>query len=385
MTDAGTIFTVLLVATGLPYLYLIITYSYGWFRLREYQSPEPSREMRTPVTIIVPARNEEKTIGNLLEDLLRQDYPDRHTEIIVVDDSSEDKTAEVVAKIMEENEQKKIRLLTIKEEHPDAPYKKKAIALAISRSSGRLIVTTDADCEMGPHWLSSLVFLYEKEGPRMILGPVSYHRERSFFEKMQTLEFLSLIAITAGAIRIGKPIMCNGANLAYEKEAWLSAGGFGEDRFSSGDDVFLLLKIRKQFGPRSIRFLKSREALVYTRPQKKPADFLNQRVRWASKNKGYDLQILIVSFTVYLMNLLMVAGFLLAIWLPALLPVMVVAYLAKLAAELPVLFGISGFVRRKSVILYAAPLLVLYPLYIVVTAALGILGKYRWKDRKIKN
>ena len=74
----------------------------------------------------------------------------------------------------------------------------------------------------------------------MIVGPVSFHQEKSFFQKIQSLEFLSLIAMTAGAIKTGHPIMCNGANLAYEKQAFFDVGGFGIDRFSSGDDVFLL-------------------------------------------------------------------------------------------------------------------------------------------------
>jgi cellulose synthase/poly-beta-1,6-N-acetylglucosamine synthase-like glycosyltransferase len=371
-----------LIFFGAIYGYLIVLYTIGWFRLKKYEPG--SIAGKTKVTIIVPSRNEEANILNILTDLSSQKYPHELVEIIVVDDNSTDNTAFIGEYFISQTPGKNIRVIKLTEDHLHGAFKKKAISHAIGISAGDLIVTTDADCRIGPMWLKTIVSFYETDKHRMIVSPVSFHNEQSYFERMQTLEFLSLIAITAGAIRMGKPIMCNGANLAYEKKSFFEAGGFGDDQFSSGDDVFLLLKMKKKFGNSSVGFLKNMQAMVFTEAKKTIPDFIQQRVRWASKNKGYDLKILMVSFTVYMVNLLVVGGLIYSMFDRSMLTVMTLAYLMILLIELPILIGIGNFVKRSRLLVYSFPLIVLYPLYIILTGALGIVAGYQWKGRKVK-
>ncbi|MBN3035333.1 MAG: glycosyltransferase [Bacteroidales bacterium] len=373
-----------MILTGGVYLFLIAMYTAGWYALRAYEPKGKERKSRTRVTIIIPARNEQDTIGALLTDLKDQDYPSGLTEIIVVDDSSGDMTPLVVKEFASRLPEWNLKLITIREDRPFRAFKKKAISHAIAESTGELIVTTDADCRMGNKWLSTLVDYFEENRPGMIVGPVSFHEETSLFEKMQTIEFLSLIAVTAGAIRSGRPIMCNGANLAYSREAFNQAGGFSYDSFSSGDDVFLLLKIRRKFGPRSVTFLKNRNAMVFTRAKKSPGEFLSQRIRWASKNRGYHFKILFVSFTVYLTNLLVVAGGVFTLTNPSFLNTFLIFYTAKMLTDLPILLGITRFVNRMNLLWFATPMIILYPVYVVLAGAVGITGRYRWKGRMIR-
>ena len=219
----------------------------------------------------------------------------------------------------------------------------------------------------------------------MLVGPVSFHNDRSVFEKMQTEEFLSLIAITGGAIRVNKPLMCNGANLAYEKAAFFEAGGYGEDRFSSGDDVFLMFRIQKLFGNNAIRFLKNYDGLVFTEAKKSVREFFHQRTRWASKNKGYDVNILFVSFSVYVFNLLLLTTLLLSPFVAEVRTVAFFTLLIKMLIDMPILIGIGKFVKRSRTLPYVIPLAILYPAYIVAVGAMGMLGNYQWKGRAIKN
>lgn len=179
--------------------------------------------------------------------------------------------------------------------------------------------------------------------------------------------------------------MCNGANLAYEKEAFNEVGGFGSDSFASGDDVFLLLRMKKQFGNKSVRFLKNNKAIVYTEALKSVVGFFHQRTRWASKNKVYDVKILFVSFSVYMANLILFSGLILGFIIPDLMKLVMLAFLIKLLVELPILIGIGNFVKRSRMFLYSFPLIFIYPLYIIITGALGILGNYQWKGRKVKH
>ncbi len=382
MTDPYLIYLLLLVVFGLIYLVIIGIYTIGWYRLKTCSITV--KTLSTTVTVIIPSRNEESNIGHILEDIARQNYPKNLYEAIIVDDNSEDGTHGIVRDFIHQHPDLKIKLLSIAEDHTTRSYKKKAINLAIETATGDLIITTDADCRMGDQWLISLIDFYETEKPKMIVGPVGFHNEKTWFEKIQSVEFLSLIGITAGAISAGKPIMCNGANLAYEKSAFYEAGGFGNDSFTSGDDVFLLFKLKKRFGNKSVRFLKSESSFVFTEAKKNLTEFLHQRTRWASKNKGYNAKILTVSFTVFMVNLLLVFGLIWGMFDSEIAGNILIFYIIKLGIELPILLGIVSFANRLRLLWYAFPLIFLYPVYIIVTGAMGILATYQWKGRTVK-
>lgn len=82
--------------------------------------------------------------------------------------------------------------------------------------------------------------------------------------------------------------MCNGANLAYTKQAFEAVNGFhGIDGIASGDDMLLMHKIKQAF-PAGISYLKSKDVIVQTAPMHSLSDFMNQRIRWASKSDKYN-------------------------------------------------------------------------------------------------
>ncbi len=382
MGDLILLYFILLIFFGSFYFVIITTFSIGWFSLKRFK--KTSSEPKTRVSILVPARNEESVIEKLLSNLVLQNYPNHLYEIIVIDDHSTDHTTRVVNNFISQHKEFSIKLLCIKGEIQTKAYKKKAIRTAIEKSTGRLIMTTDADCLPGKNWIKTIVSLYETKQPKMIVGPVSFHQEKSFFQKIQSLEFLSLIAMTAGAIKTGHPIMCNGANLAYEKQAFFDVGGFGIDRFSSGDDVFLLQRIRKHFGSNSVWFIKSEEAIVYTEALRTLQEFFDQRIRWASKNKGYDLKILVISFTVYMMNLILLGSVFISLFHPDFWKTTAYIFAIKYIIDLPVLIGIVSFAKKLNLFIYSIPLIIIYPVYIILAGALGIVSSYNWKGRKLK-
>jgi len=382
MNNLILLYFILLVSFGGFYFVIITTFTIGWFSLKQFK--KTPLKNKTHVSVLIPARNEENNITDLLSNLINQNYPANLYEIIVVDDHSTDQTAKMVKKFIKEQKGFSIKLLRIKGENQARAYKKKAIRIAIEKSTGSLIITTDADCIHGKKWISSIVSLYETKRPKMIVGPVSFHKEKTFFQKIQSLEFLSLIAMTAGAIKTGYPIMCNGANLAYEKKAFFDVGGFGIDRFSSGDDVFLLHRIRKHFGNTSVRFLKNLDTIVYTEALKTLHEFFDQRIRWASKNKGYDIKTLVISTTVYMMNLILFGAVFISLFQSEFWETTAYIIIAKYIIDLPVVIGIAKFAKKLDMFIYTIPLIVIYPVYIILAGALGIVSSYEWKGRKLK-
>src|SRR5690606_14134045 len=207
-------------------------------------------------------------IGPLHEDLKLQSY--HPNKVIIVDDHSEDERLEIVAN------QAGGRVVVIQKE---GDGKKKAVTTGVNRAAGNIIVTTDADCRVPPAWLEHLIRPFRHSEVNLVCGPVRIHGE-SLFAAMQAIEFSALIAVGAATAAFGRPVMCNGANLAYRKSVFSAVGGYtGNDHIPSGDDQFLLDKVAR-LSPGSIRFNGDNAAVVTTAPQAGVQGFLSQRIRW---------------------------------------------------------------------------------------------------------
>lgn len=337
-----------------------------------------------PVTIVVPARNEELNIVACLRSLVSQSYPSNLIQIIAVNDHSTDKTEELVRSF----ENSRVRLINLSDfvsGQDISAHKKKAIETAIVNASGKLIVTTDADCIAPKDWISRIVENYQEKGARFIAAPVKIETERSIVSIFQTLDFITLQGITGAAVSRKLYSMCNGANLAYEKDAFDAVNGFkGIDGIASGDDMLLMHKILLKF-PDSVQFLKNEEAIVSTKPVSSWNSLIQQRVRWASKADQYqDKLIFWTLLFVYIFNLsllILLAG---SFWHPKWLIYFFVFIVAKTIVEFPFVYNVAGFFRQQKLMVYFLFLQPMHILYIVVIGFLGKFSTFTWKERRLK-
>jgi cellulose synthase/poly-beta-1,6-N-acetylglucosamine synthase-like glycosyltransferase len=366
-------------ALTLIYGFLVLNFIRGWHKLI-YFTPQKS-DPRTKVSIIVAARDEEANINKTIDDLIAQQYPKALTEIIIIDDHSTDRTAEIVLNYADRN----VKLIKLNEDRALNSYKKKAIQTAIGTCSGDLIITTDADCRMGPNWLGTIVNLYEEKNYKMISSPVAYFQEKSFFERLQSLEFLYLIGLGASTIGNKQPSTCNGANLAYEKKTFYEVGGFqGIDDLASGDDELLLHKIAAKY-PDQIGFLKNREAIVYTHAKETLGAFIQQRKRWASKSTRYkNKAIIVLGVLIWIFNLSILANFIAGFFIPGFLAITFYQLLFKMVLETLFLWDVTGFAKRRSLLILIPVLNVLHVIYMVYIGIAGNSGKYNWKGRMVR-
>ncbi len=362
------------------YVVLVLYMRNGWMRLPYFQ-PNPSYPL-AKVTVIIAARNEEANIGRTLDCIVGQEFPRELLEVIVVDDHSTDETGNVVKGYAGRG----VHLITLNEGNKLNSYKKFAINKAIHASTGEIIVTTDADCRMGPRWLMNVVQYMQSQQKVMVSSPVCYDEEKSYFERLQTLEFLYLIGLGAAGIGNGNPTTCNGANLAYRKDLFFEMGGFnGIDQLASGDDELLLHKVAEKYADK-IGFCKSKDAVVYTDAKENLKAFLNQRKRWASKSTKYkDKKVVVLGVCIWLFNLsLLVSVVLLLLGFTEARTLVIESLLMKMLVELAFLYPIVSFVDRKS-LLWNLPLLtVIHSLYLVYIGIVGNIGKYDWKGRTVK-
>jgi len=335
----------------------------------------------TRVTILIAARNEAEKIHLTIEDILAQDYPKELTEIIIADDHSTDNTSAIIKRYAGRG----VKLLQLNEDKPLNSYKKKAIGMAIDRSTGDLMVATDADCRMGSKWLSTIVGYFEQNQPYMISSPVSYFEEKSLFERMQTLEFYTLIATGAAFIGNNHASTCNGANLAYRKDIFYQVGGFkGIDDLASGDDELLLQKVAAQF-PGKIGFLKNFDAIVYTHAKPNLKEFLQQRRRWASKSVKYkDKKVVAVVVGLWLFNVSVGINLLLGFYNTIFFEICAGQLLLLALLELILLWPVTGFMKRRSLLILIPISIPLYVTYFIYIGLIGNKGKYLWKGRMVR-
>lgn len=367
----------LYITLGLFVLYSLLIIYY-WLAWRSVPGFIPSASSSVKISVIIPARNEEKNIGQLLTALQHQTYPGELFEIIVVDDHSTDQTASLVRK------QAGVKLIQLKDDNINS-YKKKAIETGIAAAAGELIVTTDADCLPPENWLAAMTSFKEEKKSVFIAAPVVFNNNNSLLQIFQSLDFLVLQGITGAAVYKQSLAMCNGANLAYEKNVFTEVNGFtGIDNIASGDDMLLMHKIKKKH-PAAVHYLKSKEAIVSTQPMKTWGAFFNQRIRWASKAKHYsDKKIILVLLLVYLFNLsflgLAVAGFFCYCYWYYLAGL----WVAKTIVELPFVSSVASFFNKKSLLKYFFFFQPLHIIYTILSGLLGQFGKYEWKGRRVK-
>ncbi|CAL1520818.1 glycosyltransferase [Chitinophaga sp. MM2321] len=376
-------FLIILIGLALGYGVLMLWYSLGWKRLQKF-TVTPQQLGSTRVTVIIPARNEADNLPALLAALQQQTYSTALLEVIIIDDFSTDDTAGVISRFPAAN----IHLLQLKDhlnvEERLNSYKKKAIEIAISQAQGDLIVTTDADCVMGPRWIETIVQFYEVNRPKFIAAPVSFYKEQNFFKKLQSLDFMTMQGITGAAAQLRAGTMCNGANLAYEKEAFYDVGGFtGIDNIASGDDMLLMYKIYSAY-PDGVMYLKNEDVIVRTLPVDTLKDFMNQRIRWSSKADKYeDKRITWVLLLVYLFNACLLAMGIIALVAPIWWPWFLIMMLLKITMELYFLLPVARFFHKTEMLAWFIPGQLFHIPYIVIAGWLGKFGSYQWKGRQV--
>ena len=350
------------------YFLLLIALLLGWKRATGVLS-EVLHGREPMISVIIPVRNEESTIGKLLNSLSFQEY--RNFEIIVVNDDSEDETLWMVSQCQLKN----IHVI-----HNPGKGKKAAITAGVRAARGTIIVTTDADCSVSQQWLTQIRAPFRDNKVVMAFGGVRMEGNNSFFDSMQAMEFASLIGTGAATAALEMPILCNGANLAFRKKIFWEVKGYeGNMEIASGDDEFLMRKVHKRY-PEGIKFIPSAEVVVTTRTQHDPKEFLNQRIRWASKWRyntsrlAQAMALVVVFFQIFFI----VNWF--YIFTPSILQSLFLIVI-KMILEAAFLLQVCRFLATPWNWLAFFSLQVVYPLYVIGTSVASFFRPFEWKHR----
>ena len=374
----------LIAAIIVLYVILIGALTAGVHRLSTFEPIDIEPEHG--FSILVVFRDEMENLKSLIEHLKQLDYPTDKFEVLLIDDDSEDGSADLLKSFKEEDPEFNMKVL--KFQSASSSPKKEAIEMGLGKASFDWIITTDADCAMGPDFLKSYDQFLTLHSAKLVAGPVVCNADDSFVQGFQALDFLSLQGSTMGgfgghgSIPFLKPFMCNGANLCYNKKAFLELGGYeGNKNVASGDDVFLLEKMLEHHET-EVHFIKSGSALVQTQPKKTWKSLASQRVRWAAKSTSYENRFAkAVSILVLLANFSLVLGLTLALAGQLGWYYLGLLFLLKINVDFALIYSTASLWEQQGPLKSFVSASFVYPFFILWVALLSLRGGYEWKGR----
>ncbi len=181
------------------------------------------------VSVIIPARNEEKNLPFLLESLKRQSL--KPYEVIVVNDFSEDKTKEIA---------KSFDVKVI--DNPPIPKgwtgKNWALWNGYLHSSGQILIFLDADVRLSEDGIEKLTkALFKSKGA---ISVIPYHKTEKFYEKLcMIVNILGVFAFTSPYERKIKQKGLYGSCIALFREDYQKIGGHKSICSKVTDDLSL--------------------------------------------------------------------------------------------------------------------------------------------------
>jgi cellulose synthase/poly-beta-1,6-N-acetylglucosamine synthase-like glycosyltransferase len=213
------------------------------------------------VSVVVPVRDGESTIGDCIEAILATDYPADRREILIVDNASSDGTAA------------RIQARPVRYLHEPKPGVSNARNRGIAESTGEILAFVDADCLVEPQWLTELVRPFEDPEVGAVGGDLQ-HAPATTPAERQAARMLGNWQQFAFNSNPAYPIT---ANAAYRREVIDRIGPF-DPHMTRAQDVELGLRFQERSG-RRLAF--AEDATARHRNRTTHLGFFRQQLGWA--------------------------------------------------------------------------------------------------------
>ncbi|HIZ27567.1 MAG TPA: glycosyltransferase family 2 protein [Candidatus Adamsella sp.] len=280
-------------------------------RKNKKNPPKLDESYRPFVTIMIPAHNEQAVIAETVKNISSIDYD--YYEIIVIDDRSDDKTAEVLLELEKQNSRVKA-LIRDKEAFPG---KSAVLNDAFEIAKGDVICVFDADARVEPDFLKKIIpNLAPKEVGAVQARKVISNREHNFLTRCQDNEYVLDAYFQFGRDAIKGAVELRGNGELIKREAIEDVDGW--NNYTIVDDLDLSTRLHLKGW--DIRFC--RDVCVYEEGVKDFFPLIRQRRRWVEgsirRYLDYFIDVLFskdMSIRVSLDMYAYIAEFLLPVWL----------------------------------------------------------------------
>jgi len=296
------------------------------------------------VSVLIAARNEEDNIGKCLASLVKpatergdefvppssekmlssekirsaaqeaafpargeasfQDYPADKYEIVVVNDRSTDNTLNIIKEFQETYPN--VICLSIEVDPVNMTGKQNAVNEGLKICKGEIILNTDADCVVGPSWISSMVDNFDEQTGLVMGYPVTHERrqKRRLFEKLQSLDLVYLVNYAAGCVGLGRAVSCIGNNLGFRREVIDDIGGYENLGYTLTEDAALIQAVDKNTQWR-IDVARDKDSVIITEPAESLKQLYNQRRRWILGGRDTKTNSMILLHLIFAYHLLL--------------------------------------------------------------------------------
>ena len=229
-------------------------------------APQDHPDYKPKVSVLIPAYNEEAVIAETVRAALASDYP--KLEILVVDDGSADRTAEIVRQSF--GRDSRVRLLT--QQNSGKPS---ALNHALSEATGDIVVSIDADTVVDPEAVPRLVRHFADPRVGAVAGNVKVMNRNRWITRWQALEYITSQNLEKRAFDLLNCIpVVPGAAGAWRAELLRSHGGFSGDTVA--EDTDLTMTIRRH----GSKIVYDEDAIGRTEVPETVDALVRQRFRW---------------------------------------------------------------------------------------------------------
>ncbi len=247
-------------------MWIITSLIYFFRRERRQGGAFYKLDIYPSVTVLIPAYNEERNIENTLSAATSIDYPEY--EVVVLDDASTDRTAEIVTHYVNRGKVRLIRKLV---------NEGKAMALndAIPCTNGELLLIIDADASPDPDILKYMVPHFRFPRVAAVTGNPRVANRKTLLGKLQSIEFTSIISLQRRAQRVwGRIMTMSGVVGAFRRSALIDVGQYSPEMATEDIDLTWKLHLRHY----EVRY--EARALVWMRVPQSIPGLWKQRRRW---------------------------------------------------------------------------------------------------------
>lgn len=247
------------------------------------------------VTILIAARNEANNIVDCLGSLVGLSYPKENLQILIGDDDSDDQTAALIAKFIQDKPH--FELIKIVGDYQSLSKsftnklkgKPNVLAQLAHHATGDYLFFTDADIQVPPDWIQNMLPHF-KFNVGIITGittmqvlPLSFLAQggsvwKMLFDYCQALEWLYYLSLMRLLALFNIPLTAMGNNMAVTRKAYDAVGGYESIPFSITEDYALFRAILNK-GFQFVQLF-DRRVLVISKPISTFSQLLVQRKRW---------------------------------------------------------------------------------------------------------
>jgi biofilm PGA synthesis N-glycosyltransferase PgaC len=348
-----------------------------WTMALDHHHPHKSSQAPIPISLVIAYRNESKNLQGLCDSIQKLHYPAHLIDIIWVDDHSEDDSTELIKNAMKDAQVSQQFISSA------GSGKKASIQQGILEARHEWILLTDADVTLPVYWIESMLAEYTLD-TSAICGPVKFMADHYFLERWMQLDFAALVTTGAAYLEAGTPVMANGANMLIRKSAYLRAlEDMQGTSFASGDDVFLIQTFHK-LSPNSVSFCYSKNAMVLTKGPENFTAFIQQRIRWASKAKGYkSKESIFLSVFVFVYHALTLIALALSFFKEIFVPVFLILFWIKYFTDKKFFSRILSFYDIPFDPMFVLKSELMQLIYIPLVGVLAPWYRVMWKGRRI--